>query len=509
MPFVPIKISRTDIFIFILSFMLVAGYVLVAGEGFPLDDSWIHQTYARNLAERGEWAFVPGEPSAASTSPLYTVLLSIGYLLNLPYSIWTHGLGAIALGITALLMMRLIRWQFPNLSYAPIVGGLFTLTTWHFVWAAASGMETIIFSMFTVLLIYLAWRELHEPDTSTIARGIMFGICSALTTLTRPEGVLLVAIIGLIFLIIQPQGSFRHVVVYGIVSLLTFLIIISPYLLLNYQLTGGILPNTATAKFQQHAILLQLPYLTRIQSLLIPILAGGQFLLIPGTLIYVWMIRHKATPKQAVLWLLPVIWGIALIGLYAARLPAGYQHGRYVIPALPSIVLVGTLGTLYAIQTFKYSLLPRVVSRALLASALLASIAFTVALAPSIYRTDVSIINEEMVASAKWIDDNIPQDDLLAIHDIGAVGYFTPRPMLDIAGLVSPEVAPIVDDDEALWSLMQERDARYLMAFPDQIPDQNVNGDRLCPIFTTNGKTAPQQGGANMAIYRLAWDGNC
>ncbi len=51
--------------------------------GFPLDDAWIHQVYARNLAQRGEFAFTPGEPSAGSTSPLWTIALSVGYLLEL------------------------------------------------------------------------------------------------------------------------------------------------------------------------------------------------------------------------------------------------------------------------------------------------------------------------------------------------------------------------------------------------------------------------------------------
>ena len=55
---------------FLLALLLVTIYVLAAGGSFPLDDSWIHQTYGRNLALNGEWAFLPGKPSAASTSPL-------------------------------------------------------------------------------------------------------------------------------------------------------------------------------------------------------------------------------------------------------------------------------------------------------------------------------------------------------------------------------------------------------------------------------------------------------
>ena len=68
---------------------------LTYGIGFPLDDSWIHQTYARNLADHGEWAFRPGTTSAGSTSPLWSALLSIGFFLGLAPYIWTFFLGAV------------------------------------------------------------------------------------------------------------------------------------------------------------------------------------------------------------------------------------------------------------------------------------------------------------------------------------------------------------------------------------------------------------------------------
>src|SRR5512147_3207915 len=75
----------------VLFYLIVSQIVFQIG--FPLDDAWIHLTYARNLAEHGEWAFRLGERSAGSTAPLWTVLLSVGFLLGLGPYVWTYLLG--------------------------------------------------------------------------------------------------------------------------------------------------------------------------------------------------------------------------------------------------------------------------------------------------------------------------------------------------------------------------------------------------------------------------------
>ena len=82
------KITRRDLWVIAGALLLIAVIYLLASYstfsiGFPLDDSWIHQTYARNLALRGEWAFRPGLPSAGSTSPLWSALLALGFLVGL------------------------------------------------------------------------------------------------------------------------------------------------------------------------------------------------------------------------------------------------------------------------------------------------------------------------------------------------------------------------------------------------------------------------------------------
>lgn len=508
-------LTKRDGFYLLLALFVVALYVLTADGGFPLDDSWIHQVYARNLAELGEWSFIPGEPSGASTSPLYTVVLAIGYVLNIPYAFWAHLLGALALCISGMFAARLADRLLPFETMTSFVTGVAVVLSWHLIWAASSGMETMIFSMFTLIVVYLLWREIDQRSEGPnhimiMMRGAIFGVVVALMTLTRPEGVFLGGICGFLMIIVRPQGSLKSVILWGVGAAIGFGIFVVPYVMLNLSLNGSVLPATSDAKYTQHAPLLEVNYLIRLLSMTIPIIAGGQILLLPGVVYYVRRMWQEArSDARKWLYLAPLMWVVGLIALYAARLPAAYQHGRYVIPVVPLLVVMGVIGTVTFVRHVYNRTVPRVVMVTVSISAVFAILYFGLILGASVYSTDVAIIDEEMVASAHWIASNLPEDELLAVHDIGAVGYFAPRPILDIAGLVSPEVVPVYHNADALWALMQDRNVHYLMAFPDQIPGDSTEDSRLCPIFQSNGRISFNLGGPKMVVYRIDWSGNC
>jgi hypothetical protein len=547
MQFVWTKFRREDLVFLILAAVLPGMYVLSVGPGFPLDDSWIHQVYGRNLAETGIWSFVPGIPSAASTSPLYTVLLSIGYRLNIPYTLWTHFLGIVALWVTAMLGARLVEGLLPGRRYVFLIGGVAQVGTWHLIWAAVSGMETGLFAMWTVVLIALAWREgddLSSATRSVVLRGALFGLVSGLAVVTRPEGLMLVGLTGLLMVMAQTQrrraaasqatkkaqsdaiteaqrtqrntegmgsfsgGGWRRLFIWGSAAAVVFMVVLTPYLILNLQITGGLLPDTAAAKIAQNAPLMKESFPSRVVSMVLPLLAGTLLFLIPGIVWWAVTQARRMNRQPLVVWL-PLLWGAGLIGLYAARLPAYYHHGRYVIPALPALIVLGTVGTLEMLWVGGRTMAGRVLSRALAASTVLGYVYFALVAGRGVYVEDVTIINEEMVTTAHWIAEHIPPDQLLAIHDIGAVGYFAPRPIVDLAGLVSPEVIPFINDAESLWSWLKGYDAKFLMAFPDQIPGDKAEDSRLCPVYTTDGPTARAIGGPNMAVYALTWNGVC
>jgi hypothetical protein len=204
--------------------------------------------------------------------------------------------------------------------------------------------------------------------------------------------------------------------------------------------------------------------------------------------------------------LLLAIWWIAHLTLYALRLPVTYQHGRYQIPVIPFFLLVGVGGMADLLRLRAPGLVRRAVSRSALASVVLVSLIF-LGLGGQAYATDVAFIQGEMVAIARWLETNVSPDSLIAVHDIGAIGYFAqhPRPLLDLAGLVTPEVIPFMTDETRLLEFMQDRGADYVVFFPDWSDAYRrlAQDPRLEKIYITGYEWTLQQGRANMAVYRL------
>jgi hypothetical protein len=161
-------------------------------------------------------------------------------------------------------------------------------------------------------------------------------------------------------------------------------------------------------------------------------------------------------------------WIVLHTAVYALRLPVHYQHGRYLIPIIPIVILYGAIGTIRLINRRSsrgMNRLLRVSGLTLAAAAVIILIMF-VPLGATAYATDTAVIDDEMVAVAQWLNDHVPPDAIIAAHDIGAIGYFTRRPLLDLAGLISPEVIPFIRDEAHLMDWMSARQAAYLVTFP-------------------------------------------
>ncbi len=458
--------------------------------GFALDDAWIHQVYARNLATRGEFAFFPGQPSAGSTSPLWTLLLSGGYLLRIDFRAWTYLLGALFFGASVVLCARLAA-RLSASSRFTVYCSLFTVFEWHLAWSAVSGMEIPLFVFLSLLLLERFYA--HE-------QGWLLGLVAGLLTLTRPEGIVLAALVCLGEMIEPPRhaehqvSSLRARGVFVVQFAIGFGILLAPYLLFNLTTSGTILPNTFYAKTVEYAVLFdRAPFLARWLQLLAVPWVGAQVLLVPGA-VFIGAVLARRREWRA---LIPFAWLLLLPALYAARLPVAYQHGRYEMTVVPFIALYGIWGTAALIERIKHW----VVRTAWAFSIAAALVAFWL-LGADAYATDVAIINCEMVDTARWIAANAPADAVVAAHDIGALGYFYPRPFIDLAGLVTPEVIPFMRDEGRLREFLFARGATFAIFFPDWYPSLAAD-PRFVPVYQTGCAVTRETGGTNMTVYRI------
>lgn len=484
-------------FLAICAGLSLGGY-LVASEyihriGYPLDDAWIHQTYARNLGENLAWEFIPGQPSAGSTAPAWTFLLAIGYSLGLNSYVWTFLLGWLVLWSLAISTWIGLKILIPAYQHLGILAGLLVIFEWHLTWAAGSGMETLLAGFIAIVaIIWMTFlgnqmRREISLDWHWLGIGVLIGV----GIWVRPDLITLTAVAALTILL--NNLNFRIKIRSGLFVAFGILITVIPYILFNLEISGEIWPNTFYAKQAEYAVLRTFPIWQRFFNVIGQPLTGVGIVLLPG---FIWFginsIRTRSWAQIS-----SFIWVFIYLLVYTLRLPVSYQHGRYVMPVIPAICLFGLVGMIWLIEAAAKRNWYRILRTAWTLVVIIIIFSFWM-LGLSAYARDVAVIESEMVDMARWVADNTDEHSILAAHDIGALGYFAGRDLLDLAGLVSPEVIPFIRDEKALRRHINKKGASYLVTFPDWYPELTTNVNM---IYQTNGQFSPKMGGENMSLF--------
>lgn len=415
--------------------------------GFPLDDAWIHQTYARNLGLYGTMSFVPGIPSTGSTSAGWTTLLAVGYFLKIPFRLWTYLWGCIFAVLTAFTAAHLSFNYFGNFKNAVLVA-MICIFEWHLAWSAVSGMEISLFTFLSLLFLFF----LHcNADPWSV------GLVAGLAFLVRPEAVLLMTIYG-IKLIIENRSSLSQLLTKGIVFALVLLLITSPWMIFNLTYSARPFPSTILSKFVQYGYPFSVEKsLTYLWSVFLYFLDGPLMLIFPCAFPAIYLIfRRKDTPLYYAL-----AWPSALILIYAVTIPAIYHHGRYLMPVIPILVIFGMEGLSYLFE--KYSLNQRL--QLVVHLVIGGMIAVLWVNGASTFALQVKLLTENHADAAHWVAEHTPKDAVIATHDVGLVGYITQRQIVDLAGLITPEVIPIMSNQKMLADFVRSRKVSYVIVF--------------------------------------------
>ena len=400
----------------------------------PVDDAYITCRYSENLAAGEGMVFNPGQKVEGCTAFGMMVLLALFAKLGFPNLVLiAQAFGVLAWALVCTLTLELMRKDpeppiafFETLGMVVLVGSLSTLA---WVWA---GMETPLVAAFWIGAVAAHFRE---DDRQTLP------MLSALLTvgagLMRPDGILIAVIIALSMLLPLTRNRFVRTVIYSAVVLGLF----GGYWLWRWHYFGYPLPNTFYVKVGGGSLRL----------LAFGALYVGKGMLALGlpliALLFVHRLGTKFRQVPRRLW---VYAGVCLISTAYMIYIGGdfFPMQRFFIP-------VAAFWALMLVELWRLS--PRKsmadddesagpatqMQNLVMAIGLLILINIGCALVQTQLFKHIYLvgITEEWSELGRQLDKTLPEDTLIATIPIGALGYWTDRPILDMLGLIDTHIA--------------------------------------------------------------------
>jgi len=486
----------------LLTFLLLSLFLMTElrwteGElGVPLDDAWIHYQFARNISQGQGFSFNPGEPTPGSTAPLWTLLLAGLATVTEQMVVGSIMLSALFLVLTVLLTFGLTSHLSDSRGFG-LLAALGVALTGRLLWAGLAGMETTAFAAVSVTAVWLYAKRGLGP-----ASALLFGLASQL----RPEGhvLFLLALLdtGWVFLREARRSHKKRLDWLALARqfgfpLLIYLVVALPYTLFGLATTGKPFPNTFYAKagtehffsFRTLQESIRLHWQDNYLAFL---------LLIPG-IIPTWR-RCR----------LIVAWLFMLLILTAFTVDFIWHHGRYTLPLAPFVVITAVLGGQWILQHLPARSRPWVGAIIVILFVIMAAVRLP------LWATYLGQNSREIllmdVAMGNWLAQNTPPDALIAVDDIGAIGYLSGREIFDLNGLISPEMWPVIRDEpqgylknEAATRILSSVQADYLAIFPLWHWELANNSQVAKPITRFQVDSRTIIGDQEAVVYKTQW----
>jgi hypothetical protein len=385
----------------------------------------------RNLVSGVGFVYNPGERVLSTTTPLYVLVLAALSPLPLDLPHLSNLIGCICLACGGLLLWDLARsWN------APLVG-----------WAGLAlypGFPLLASTLGSEVPLYLALC-LAAIAGYARRRYSLAAIFTALATLARPDGVLLALLLAAHYLIwVRKPFPWRSMAWYAAITL--------PWFTFAWVYFGSPLPVTLAAKQYQGAMLISQRFAAGLLTTVNPFLRRPYFWLEiflagVGLVFSFWVGRR---------WLL--LWAWAALYFTGYSLLGVSRYFWYYAPLVPVFIAAIGLG-LAAIHTWFASSGRMSASVVNLLAGLALLLLFLGQSQVSWRQAPLADLRYPVFRSVgEWLAANTPPDSSVGALEIGVIGYYAGRPVVDFAGLVQPEVAP------QLWgSASYENAARWAM----------------------------------------------
>jgi arabinofuranosyltransferase len=333
---------------------------------FPEEDAAMLLRYAEHVAEGRGIVWNVGEPPLdGATDFLFMLLVAGVHRLGAPVVLAAQGVGLVAHGVTALLLLLGVR-RLHGASWALAVPGAVYLVLGPALRHAAAAYGTPLFALLAALAWLLALRVTQAPAGREARPALGFALAALALGLARPEGVFLGGFMLLGVLVGRGGQGARAVLAPYLGVFLTLGVAFfawrwwyfgqplpNPF----YRKGGGVLHPHALAKSWQNLWTLGLPFLLALPlgllvrasrraaaAALVPVLLFvALWVLISDETNYVMRFRYPILPVLLLSWV-PAWQALAARVLGPRRVPAwlamvaaalvavglgGLQHARY------------------------------------------------------------------------------------------------------------------------------------------------------------------------------------
>lgn len=433
------KNARIDkYFIAIIAITILLRIVWYLLTGYTADDAFITFRFAENIAAGNGFVYNIGERVLGTTTPLFTLIIAFFSLLSIPPLVAAFTINTISSGITVYLIFRLAqKLEFGRLAFLPAIMLLFFP---RLLVTDTGGMETAFFTMLaTASLYYNAHARL--PQMLTFA---------SLAALTRPEGFILLFIVCLYRLFTRTITMLKLSVIP--------IALIGPWVVFAWKYFGTPIPHSIPAKFALYSNFGTMSVFDNVGLVLNLNQPLGVLLAI---FCFIGIIYLFAANRYGIC---EMVWVIAIIDFLA--ISKTHIFLWYVSPLYPYYFLFAVAGLMYLLKTtyyFKNRL--RTVSNYVYAAALI-MLVFLAVKTNQHYSTQQQTLNQVHKAIGLYLSENVADIDIVAAEDVGYIGYYSGKKILDRDGLVSPETVPY-NRDRKYFDLIKDKRPDWVVADPD------------------------------------------
>jgi hypothetical protein len=444
----------------ILLYVLFVGIaIFIAFPNQAYDDPFISYRYAFNLSHGYGLVYNIGEKSMSTTSPLFVLILTMISPICSDIPKVANLIGAFSVAAAGILLWDLaITWK------SPITGwlALFILPTFPLM-ISTLGSETPLYVAFC--LAAFAFYARHK-----------FSLCAvmaSLATLIRLDGALL-----LILLAVGYIYTVRHSISWKIGLLI--LGIILPWFLFAWYYYGSPVPLTLVAKQHQGSMAIS----ERFAPGLVTILRGytnNYFFQIEIVLAILGFLSLFMCCHQ---WILFIAWQILYFCSYSILGVSRYFW--YYAPLVPGFITLVGQG-LSAIPQIGVSIIEKVKLQTFPYRKLISTL--IILLGTILFISQVKQLNGLRKVpdsrypiyreAGEWLNTNTPEDASVGTLEVGIIGYFSQRTMIDFAGLIQPDIADQLTptttySDAAYWAIEHYR-PDYLVFLEGTFPTLEMN----------------------------------